>query len=233
MGLLWAAGVAVMIGFLATQWLSDTSAERLGSPSDDVVARERVPSAEEVSFDQAGVYDLYYEQAAPSVGVPRRLDVTISSESGTLSLDSPNPSFSSVVDDRSYVTFRTVTIPRAGTYTLDVALPGAEGEAATLSDDRVILDRANRSSDALWVLFGLTPAAAGMALAACLVAASVWLRSRALRPDRQSAPGNPTEPPAEGWGPPSGHPFREAPPPPNPDADQGPDPDPRPNADDK
>lgn len=52
MGLLWAAGVAVMLGFLTTQWLSDGSAERLGSPSKNAVARERVPSSESFTVDR-------------------------------------------------------------------------------------------------------------------------------------------------------------------------------------
>jgi hypothetical protein len=36
-------------------------------------------------------------------------------------------------------------------------------EDAPNSDDRVVVDRVDRSTDALWVLLGLTPAAAGMA----------------------------------------------------------------------
>ncbi|MEZ5373975.1 MAG: hypothetical protein R2704_14860 [Microthrixaceae bacterium] len=227
MGMLWAAGAVVMAGFLTTQWLSDTSSRRLGSPSEDAVARERVPSSEAVSIDEPGTYDLYYEQDAPSVGVPRRLEVTIASEDGELSLDTPNPSFSTVIDERSYVTFRTVTIPRPGTYTLGISLRGAEGAAASLEDDRVVLDRADRSADALWVLFGLTPAAGGMALAACLVAASVWLRSRALRPRPSASASARAGPAAGGWGPPTGHPFRDAPPPPDPPPDDA-----RPPADD-
>ena len=221
MGLLWAAGVAVMLGFLTTQWLSDGSAERLGSPSKNAVARERVPSSESFTVDRPGTYDLYYEQEAPSVGVPRSLDVTISSEVGELSLDTPDAVFSTAVDQRSYITFRTVTIPRSGTYKLDVTLGAGAQDDAPNSDDRVVVDRVDRSTDALWVLLGLTPAAAGMALGACLVAASVWLRTRTLKSLR-GGDGQGQGPPNHPWGPPASQPFRDASPPPDASGPAGP-----------
>ena len=137
MGLLFAAGVSVMVGFLATQLLTGRSMERLG-PSSDAVARERVPSSEKVRIEQPGTYDVFYEQAAPSTGVPGSLDVTVRSDRGELGLDTPDPVLSTIIDDRSYVAFHTVRIPRAGTYTLDVAVKGGEPAGSLFEDDRVV-----------------------------------------------------------------------------------------------
>ena len=214
MGLLLAAGVSVMVGFLATQVLTGRSAERFG-PSSDAVARERVPSKEQVRFDQPGTYDLFYEQAAPSTGVPGSLEVVVGSDRGELGMGTPDPVMSSVIDDRSYVAFRTVKIPRAGTYTLDVTLRGGEPTGSLFEDDRIVLDRANREADALWLLLGLAPAVAGLALGACFGVASVVVRARSVRSSRP--PGTPPQggPPAPGrWGPPTDHAFRDAPEPP-------------------
>lgn len=215
MGLLLAAGISVMVGFLATQFLTGRSAERLGGPSSDAVARERVPSNGELRITKPGTYDLFYEQAAPSTGVPGSLEVSVRSDRGDLGLSTPNPPMSAVIDDRSYVVFRTVRIPRAGTYTLDVAVRGGEPAGSLFKDDRVVLDRANREADALWMLVGLTPAAAGLALAACFGVASVWVRARGVRAGRSGgrrAAGARAGP--DRWGPPTDHPFRDAPPPP-------------------
>ncbi|MBK7166430.1 MAG: hypothetical protein IPH81_14465 [Candidatus Microthrix sp.] len=214
MGLLFAAGVSVMVGFLATQLLTGRSMERLG-PSSDAVARERVPSSEKVRIEQPGTYDVFYEQAAPSTGVPGSLDVTVRSDRGELGLDTPDPVLSTIIDDRSYVAFHTVRIPRAGTYTLDVAVKGGEPAGSLFEDDRVVLDRANREADALWMLLGLAPAAAGLVLAACFGVASVWVRARSARAGRADGRG-----PSGGsafagrWGPPTDHAFRDPPPPP-------------------
>ena len=62
MGLLIASGVSVMIGFIATQYLSDRSAERLGGPSSEAAARVSVPSSEPLTIEEPGTYDLYYEK---------------------------------------------------------------------------------------------------------------------------------------------------------------------------
>ena len=214
MGLLLAAGVSVMVGFLATQVLAGRSAERFG-PSSDAVARERVPSKEKVRFEQPGTYDLFYEQAAPSTGVPGSLEVVVGSDRGELGMGTPDPVMSSVIDDRSYVAFRTVKIPRAGTYTLEVTVRGGEPAGSLFEDDRIVVDRANREADALWLLLGLAPAAAGLALGACFGVASVVVRARSIRSSRP--PGTPPQggPPAPGrWGPPTDHAFRDAPEPP-------------------
>lgn len=215
MGLLLAAGVSVMIGFLATQILSSRSAERLGGPSSDAIARERVPSREKIRISEPGTYDLFYEQAAPSTGVPGSLEVAIRSDRGALGLGTPDPVMSAIIDDRSYVVFQTVRIPREGTYTLDVAVRGGEPAGSLFEDDRIVLERSTRESDALWVLVGLTPAAVGLLLAVCFGVASVWVRARSLRSGRRgqrrqaadrAVPG--------GWGPPTDQPFRDAPQPP-------------------
>lgn len=215
MGLLLAAGVSVMLGFLVTQILTDRSAQRIGAPSDAAVARLGVPSSEQVKFDQPGTYDLYYEQDAPSTGVPGRLKVSIASDQGDLSLDTPDPVKSAVSDDRSYVVFQTVRIPRSDSYKVDVVIAGTEPDSSLFGDDRVVVDRANRETDALWMLLGLTPAAAGMALAVCFGGASIWLRSRAANktPARDRAQVGSASSPHR-WGPPTDQPFRDAPPPP-------------------
>jgi hypothetical protein len=130
-------------------------------------------------------------------------------------LDTPDPVLSTIIDDRSYVAFHTVRIPRAGTYTLDVAVKGGEPAGSLFEDDRVVLDRADREADALWMLLGLAPAAAGLVLAACFGVASVWVRARSARAGRADGRG-----PSGGsafagrWGPPTDHAFRDPPPPP-------------------
>ena len=213
MGLLLAAGVSVMVGFFATQLLTGRSAERLG-PSDNAVARERVPSNEKVRIEKPGTYDLFYEQAAPSAGVPGSLEVAIGSDGAELGLGTPNPVLSTVIDDRSYVSFRTVKIPRAGTYDLDVKVKGGEPAGSLFEDDRVVLDRADRETDALWMLLGLAPAVAGLAVAACLGAASVVVRARSVRAGRSGGKGPPDgQGPPGRWGPPLDQAFRDPPPP--------------------
>lgn len=215
MGLLVAAGVSVMLGFLATQYLTDSSAQRIGGPSSDPVARVEVPSSEQVKIDQPGTYDLYYEQDAPSTGVPGTLEVTIASDEGDLSLDTPDQVMSAVVDDRSFVVFQTVRIPRQDTYTFEIGVGDNAPGSSLFGADRVVVDRANREADALWMLLGLTPAAVGMVLAVCFGAASVWLRSRAggkTTAHGRAEAGSPSSP--HRWGPPTDQPFRDAPPPP-------------------
>lgn len=179
-GLLAAASFFLVAGFVATDALSDEEFRRWGAPSADPLARLEVPSEGTVRIDRPATYVLYYEQEAPATGVPKKLEVAIRSETGELGLGNPPDTTPTVVDGRSFVALKTVRIPRSGTYTVVVDRPGRAALSA-LGDDRVVIDRTDRNAETLRVLLGLTPAVIGVALAAGLGAAGLWVRYRAMR----------------------------------------------------
>ncbi|MEZ5383212.1 MAG: hypothetical protein R2754_15640 [Microthrixaceae bacterium] len=193
-GLLVAASLVLLAGFMATDALSGDSLQRWGGPSAEPVARLRVPSEEQVRIEEPATYGLYYEQDAPSTGVPQNLTVAVRSDQGELGLTEPEAVTSSEVDGRSFVSFQEIRIPRSGTYTVEVGRPG-RATISALEDDRVVIDRVDRNAEMMQVLLGLTPAALGMALAGGLGAAALWIRHRALRAWRLSHP-----PPSGGAG---------------------------------